>query len=138
MSRKDIFHDLVKDALSQDGWNISHDPLYLSIGNLNIQIDLGAEYLIGAEKENQKIAVEVKSFLRASKITDFYGALGQYLSYKIALQEKEPDRTLYLAVPDSTYESLFGEVLIQKVLQNYPVKIIVYDEVTEVIKLWIN
>jgi len=105
---------------------------------LNIQIDLGAEQLIGAEKDNHKIAVEVKSFLRASKITDFYGALGQYLSYKIALQENEPDRILYLAVPDSTYESLFGEILIQKVLQNYPVKLIVYDEVTGVIKLWIN
>ncbi|OBQ41645.1 MAG: fatty-acid oxidation protein subunit alpha [Anabaena sp. MDT14b] len=138
MSRKDIFHNLVKDALTQDGWIISHDPLYLSIGNLNIQIDLGAEQLIGAEKDNHKIAVEVKSFLRASKITDFYGALGQYLSYKIALQENEPDRILYLAVPDSTYESLFGEILIQKVLQNYPVKLIVYDEVTGVIKLWIN
>ncbi|MBO1056469.1 MAG: fatty-acid oxidation protein subunit alpha [Dolichospermum sp. JUN01] len=138
MSRKDIFHDLVKDALTQDGWTISHDPLYLSIGNLNIQIDLGAECLIGAEKDRQKIAVEVKSFLRASKITDFYGALGQYLSYKIALEENEPDRILYLAVPDSTYQSLFGEVLIQKVLQNYPVKLVVYDEVTEVIKLWID
>ncbi|QSV55315.1 MAG: fatty-acid oxidation protein subunit alpha [Dolichospermum sp. UKL201] len=138
MSRKDIFHNLVKDALTQDGWIISHDPLYLSIGNLNIQIDLGAEQLIGAEKDNHKIAVEVKSFLRASKITDFYGALGQYLSYKIALQENEPDRILYLAVPDSTYESLFGEILIQKALQNYPVKLIVYDEVTGVIKLWIN
>ena len=80
----------------------------------------------------------MKSFLRASKITDFYGALGQYLSYKIALQENEPDRILYLAVPDSTYESLFGEILIQKALQNYPVKLIVYDEVTGVIKLWIN
>ncbi|WP_237741555.1 element excision factor XisH family protein [Anabaena sp. PCC 7108] len=45
---------------------------------------------------------------------------------------------LYLAVPDSTYQSLFGEVLIQKVLQNYPVKLVVYDEVTEVIRLWIN
>ena len=138
MSRKDIFHNLVKDALTQDGWIISHDPLYLSIGNLNIQIDLGAEQLIGAEKDNHKIAVEVKSFLRASKITDFYGALGQYLSYKIALEENEPERILYLAVPDSTYQSLFGEILIQKVLQNYPVKLVVYDEVTEVIKLWIN
>ncbi|MFM6202819.1 MAG: element excision factor XisH family protein, partial [Dolichospermum sp.] len=45
---------------------------------------------------------------------------------------------LYLAVSDSIYQSLFGGFLIQKVLQNYPVKLVVYDEVTEVIKLWIN
>jgi hypothetical protein len=95
MSRKDIFHDLVKNALNQDGWIISHDPLYLSIGNLNLQIDLAAEQLIAAEKDNRKIAVEVKSFLRASKITDFYSALGQYLAYQVALNEKDPDRTLY-------------------------------------------
>ena len=49
MSRKDIFHDLVKQALTHDGWIISDDPLYLSIGNLNIQIDLGAEYLTTAK-----------------------------------------------------------------------------------------
>ncbi|MFM5887858.1 MAG: element excision factor XisH family protein [Dolichospermum sp.] len=80
----------------------------------------------------------LKFLLRTSKIADFYGALGQYLSYKIALEENEPERILYLAVSDSIYQSLFGGFLIQKVLQNYPVKLVVYDEVTEVIKLWIN
>jgi XisH protein len=48
-----------------------------------MQIDLGAEKLIAAEKDNQKIAVEIKSFLRTSKITDFYNALGQFLPYKV-------------------------------------------------------
>lgn len=70
MSRKDIFHDLVKDALTQDGWIISHDPLYLSTGNLNIQIDLGAEQLIGAEKITKKsqLKLKVSSELQKSQI----------------------------------------------------------------------
>lgn len=79
MSRKDRFHELVKQALIQTGWKITDDPLYLSIGNVNIQIDLAAEPLIAATKDERKIAVEVKSFISASQITDFYGALGQYL-----------------------------------------------------------
>jgi XisH protein len=138
MSRKDLFHDLVKNALNQAGWTISNDPLYLSVGNLSLQIDLAAERLIAAEKGNQKIAVEVKSFLIDSKITAFYNALGQYLAYQVALSEKEPDRALYLAVPDLTYESLFGEVLVQKILQRYPVKLIVYNSDVEEIQRWID
>ncbi len=138
MSRKDRFHHAVRRALEKDGWIITHDPLYLSVGNVNMQIDLGAEKLIAAEKDNQKIAVEIKSFLRTSKITDFYNVLGQFLPYKVALAEEEPDRTLYLAVPNLVYKLLFGEILIQKVLQQYQVKLIVYNSDLEEIQSWIN
>jgi XisH protein len=102
VSRKDRFHELVKQALLQTGWTITDDPLYLSIGNVNIQIDLAAEPLIAATKDNQKIAVEIKSFISTSQITDFYGSLGQYLTYRVALKLQEPDRHLYLAVPKLT------------------------------------
>jgi XisH protein len=138
MSRRDLFHDLVKQALSQSGWTITADPLYLSIGNLNIQIDLAAEPLIAAVKGNQKIALEVKSFISASKITDFYSSLGQYLTYQVALKLQEPDRQLYLAVPSTTCESLFQEILIREVLQCYPIKLIIYNKTTQEIQSWIN
>jgi XisH protein len=122
MSARDRYHDWVKDTLIQAGWTISHDPLSISIGKINVQIDLGLEGLIGAEKGTQKIAVEIKSFGNVSKITDFYAAFGQYICYKVALENKQPDRILYLAVPSPVYESLFSETLIQYVLQSYPLK----------------
>jgi len=37
---------------------------------------LGAEKLIGAEKENQKIAVEINTFGGTSLIYDFHQAVG--------------------------------------------------------------
>jgi XisH protein len=138
VSRKDRFHELVKQALIQTGWTITDDPLYLSIGNVNIQIDLAAEPLIAANKDNQKIAVEVKSFISASQITDFYGSLGQYLTYRVALKLQEPDRHLYLAVPKLTYDTLFQEILIQEVFRLYPVSIVVYSQTTQEIESWIN
>jgi XisH protein len=138
MSRKDRFHELVKQALIQTGWNITDDPLYLSIGNVNIQIDLAAEPLIAATKNDRKIAVEVKSFISASQITDFYGALGQYLTYRVALKLQEPDRELYLAVPQPTYEKLFQEILVQEVFRLYPVNIIIYSQITQEIESWID
>jgi hypothetical protein len=138
MSRKDRFHQAVRNALEKEGWTITHDPLPLKVGTLRLQADLGAEKLIAAQKDNQKIAVEIKSFLRASKITDFYQAFGQFLPYKVALKRVEPERIIYLAIPDSTYEALFGELLIQDLLEEYPVKLIIYNSDKEEIKSWID
>jgi hypothetical protein len=138
MSRKDRFHQAVKNALEKDGWTITHDPLSLKIGTLRLQVDLGAEKLIAAQKNNQKIAVEIKSFLRASKITDFYQAFGQFIPYKVALKRIEPERVIYLAIPNSTYEELFGEILIQDLLEEYPVKLIIYNPEKEEIQSWIE
>ena len=138
MSARDRYHDWVKTTLIQAGWTISHDPLSLRIGKIGIQIDLGLEHLIAAEKDTRKIAVEIKGFMNVSKITDFYAAFGQYLCYKVALARKEPDRTLYLAVPTPIYNTLFREVLIQDVLQHYPTKLLVYNLSTQEIQAWID
>lgn len=55
---KDKYHQLVKNALITEGWIITDDPLYIPTFKRTVQIDLGAERLIGAEKANLKIAVE--------------------------------------------------------------------------------
>jgi hypothetical protein len=48
-----------------------------------MSIDLAAEKLIAAEREGEKIAVEVKSFLeRSSAISEFHTALGQFINYR--------------------------------------------------------
>ncbi len=109
MSAKDIFHEVVKIALQKDGWWITDDPLSLSVGGVSVSIDLGAERLIAAEREGEKIAVEVKSFLeRTSAISQFHIALGQFINYRGVLRRKEPDRLLYLAVPLTTYKTFFS------------------------------
>lgn len=64
---KDKFHEAAKNALINDGWTITHDPYKIMIGRRRGYIDLGAE-LIAAEKETQKIAIEVKSFLGSSDL----------------------------------------------------------------------
>src|SRR2546430_4279121 len=58
-----------KQALIKDGWTITDDPLSLPWGSTTLKVDLGAERLIGAEKGTQKIAVEVKSFVRSEEHT---------------------------------------------------------------------
>ncbi len=63
MSARDKYHNAVKNALIRDGWTITHDPFRIPIALKRLEIDLGAEQAIGAEREHRKIAVEVKSFL---------------------------------------------------------------------------
>ncbi|WP_231395384.1 XisH family protein, partial [Dolichospermum circinale] len=60
MSAKDFFHNAVRLALEKDGWLITDDPLSFTVDGLDFRIDLGAERLLGAEKEGQKIAVETE------------------------------------------------------------------------------
>ena len=135
---KDIFHDIVKNALIKEDWVVTDDPLRLKVGVITFQVDLGAEKVIGAEKAGQKIAVEIKSFLNPSTITDFYNALGQFLSYRLALEKNESDRILYLAVPLDVYESFFQFDFTQSAIQAYQIFLIVYDPSQETIIQWIN
>ncbi|HAA31520.1 MAG TPA: fatty-acid oxidation protein subunit alpha [Cyanobacteria bacterium UBA8553] len=139
MSAKDIFHEVVKRALQKDGWQITQDPLSISVGGVNLSIDLGAERLIAAEREGNKIAVEVKSFLeRASAISEFHTALGQFINYRGALRQDEPDRVLYLAVPLTTYQSFFQLDFPKAMVEENQVKMIIYDAKREVIAQWKN
>ena len=139
MSAKDHFHDAVKNALQKDCWTITDEPLRIPIERLtNLYIDFGAEKLIIAQRENQKIAVEVKSFLGASTLSEFHMALGQCLNYRYALEDTEPDRKLYLAVPISIYENFFSVPFIQSVLKRSQISLIVYDSAQEEIVQWQN
>ncbi|MEG5059181.1 XisH family protein [Microcoleus sp. A2-C5] len=136
MAAKDRFHDAVKQALLKEQWVITADPLILKIDRVKFEIDLAAEKVFAAEKAGQKIAVEIKSFLNPSAVTDFHSALGQFLNYRLGLQMNEPDRTLYLAIPLDIFESFFQERFTQEAVRQYQVKLIVYEPVQEVIIEW--
>lgn len=138
MPAKDKFHEIVKAALIKDGWTITDDPLFIKFGGVEMYIDIGAEKLIGAEKNGRKIAVEVKSFIGISLTAEFQDALGQVLFYRVALAETHPDRVLYLAVPIDAYEAFFKLELPQMTLQTYQVRLIVYNELKGEIVEWLE
>lgn len=137
MSAKDVFHESVKHALQKEKWIVTHDPLILEFSEEDrLKIDLAAEQLLAAERDRQKIAVEVKSFLSESALFDFHLALGQFLNYRLVLKVLEPDRFLYLAVPLSAYDSFFCRSLPQAAVAEYQLRLLVYDPINEVIVRW--
>ncbi len=139
MSRKDQFHEAVKHALEKDGWLITHDPFTIQISEaVKLKIDLGAESTIAAQRDQEKNAIEIKSFVTDSDISEFHAALGQYLNYVQALEDKDPSRILYLAIPLETYDDFFQLTFIQKSVRRYAINLITYDPIKEEIKSWIS
>ena len=133
---KDLFHQVVKDALIKDGWNITHDPFSVDYGDVQMQIDLGAERLLAATKDKTIIAVEIKSFVRPSAISEFHTAVGKYLNYRRALRTQEPNRILYLAVPKQTYDEFFRLRFIEEGIEEYQIYLLVYDVEERSIVKW--
>ncbi|MBK6903885.1 MAG: XisH family protein [Saprospirales bacterium] len=135
---KDIFHEQVKAALKKEGWQITHDPYPLSVGTIGYEVDLGAEKLIAAEKGKEKIAIEIKGFTGPSDVNELHKAVGQFNDYFVALEIVEPDRVLYLAVPESAWLGFFQELVVKKALQRIQAKIIVYNPYLKTIVQWIK
>ncbi|MEA5469948.1 MULTISPECIES: XisH family protein [unclassified Spirulina] len=137
MAAKDIYHDTVITALEKDGWTITDDPLTLKIGRRTAMIDLGAEKLIAAQREQQKIAVEIKSFLSPSPLKDLENALGQFIVYARVLDRQDPDRLLYLAIKNSVFKNIFSEEIGQLLLETTELRLIIFDAKMEEIIQWI-
>lgn len=136
---KDKYHQHVRTALENDGWIITHDPYKIKLGRRRGYIDLGAEKeIIAAEKQGEKIAVEIKSFVGHSDLDDFEDALGQFLLYWRALKFKEPDRILFLAVPEGFYKRFFDDVFFVETAQEFNVKMLIYNEKDITIEQWIK
>jgi hypothetical protein len=138
MPAHDVFHAAVKNGLIKDGWTITDDPLSIEFDLTNFYIDLTAERLIGAEKAGERIAVEVKSFLGPSLVTDFHAALGQFLNYRIVLDETDPDRVLFLAVSEPTYTAFFENLLAKIAVRRHGVNLIIYDPDSGALVQWIK
>lgn len=138
MPAKDIYHDIVRNALIKDGWTITHDPYPLKLGRTDLYIDLGAEKFLAAEKGDAKIAVEIKSFIGRSVISDAENALGQYLIYHKLLKKKESERILFMAIDSETLTDTLSDELKELLTVDFEVRLLIFDKDREEIVKWQN
>lgn len=138
MPAKDFYHSAVKKSLVKDGWLITHDPYSLKLGSADLFVDLGAEKIFAAQKNNDKIAVEVKSFLGKSIISEVQDAIGQFMMYREVLTDYDSKRKLYLAVEAEIFNSDFSEALKNLLLERLKIKVMVFDSDSEEIIKWLT
>jgi hypothetical protein len=127
MPAKNTHHDVVRDALIADGWTITHDPLLLRIGGRNLFVDLAAERPGGEAVAVELIALEVQSIGDPSPVADLQQALGQFVMYRLLLGERQPERTLFLAVPADVYDGFLSEPLGRLMIAGERVPLMVFD-----------
>lgn len=138
MPAKDTYHNEVKNALLKDGWIITADPYFIKYEDAELYADLAAEKPIAAEREGQKIVVEIKSFIGRSLMYDFHSALGQYIVYRNLIQLTAPEYTLYLAIDDVVYTNFFQRKSIQVITKENQLLLMVVEMEKEEIQQWIN
>jgi hypothetical protein len=139
MPARNIDHDAVVQALRDDGWTITHDPLTLSVGDRFLFVDLGAQRsTVAAQRGDQQIAVEIKTFGSASLVRDLEEAVGKYVAYRAILAHTEPDRVLFLAVTDEVYGFVFSEPLGRLVAQDVQIRFLIFAEQEGKVLQWIS
>jgi hypothetical protein len=136
MPAKDLYHDAVKAALTKDGWSITADPYRIRYKDVDLYADLAAERPIAAEREGQKIVVEIKSFVGRSLMTDFHNAVGQYMVYQALIRETAPEYSLYLAVDDIVYRNFFRREGIEFLVRESQINLFVVDIDQQEIVQW--
>ena len=138
MPAKDTYHNAVKNALIKDSWTITDDPYFIQYEDADLYADLAAEKPIAAERQGQKIVVEIKSFIGRSLMYDFHGALGQYIVYRNLIQLTAPEYTLYLGIDDAVYQEFFQRKSIQLITKENRLLLMTVEMKKEEIQQWIN
>jgi len=137
MSARDRYHEEFKTALENEGWIVTDDPLIVQLGVIKVKIDLAAERLIIAERGDERIVIEIKTFGHLSFITDLQDAVGQYMCYQFMLDKTNSDRILYLGVPTKVYDRYEDEPILE-IFEALNISLILYDPETENIDKWIR
>jgi hypothetical protein len=89
-----------------------------------------------AEKEGRKIAVEVKSFVGKSNLSEFEKAIGQFIIYRIETRREDAERELFIAVEEKIYNNFFVHPDVIELIETEDLRILVFDEAREVIVRW--
>ena len=134
---RDSIHELVKQAFIKDGWEITYDSYVISYGERFLFVDLGASSMIGIRQGTKDIAIEIKEFRGQSQIADLEQAIGKYTLYRLLLNQVDPEREVYLAIPEETYNDIFSEPIGKLAIAQLSLKLVIVNLAKQEISQWI-
>jgi hypothetical protein len=129
MPQEDRYHELVRRALAKQGWVTIAEQKRIDAEGFYFFVDL-------VVRNDETIAVEVKSFISGSNINDFKEALGQYLLYRAAFEDLAIRQQLFLAIPHAIYVSFFQIPVIRRLVVENRVHCITFDVMQEELVEW--
>src|SRR3569832_1996582 len=78
-----------------------------------------------------------RSFEATRQLLTQEQAIGQYVLYRLLLELVDPDREVYLAVADTTFDGIFSEPIGELVRRELPMKLLIVDVEAVEVKRWI-
>ena len=140
MPASDQYHDTVVRCLTKAGWTIIKEQYAVVVADDNdnfrrLFIDIAAQ-----SQTDQIVLIEVKS-LEHSPIHQFMMLVGQYITYRTALDYIDNETPLYVAITQADYEIMIEHPLAQRVMQDrldQPIPFVVFDPIAEEIVKWIS
>ena len=135
MPRNDTNYPTIKRIIKKYGYSIFADPFTISFGGSNLEADLGIE-LLGAEKNNKRIVLELKSYTTKMLVPQYQRTFGQIAQYEFALARDKKPYDVYITIPVRIYRKMLnlGEYI--PLLENKNIKYMVYNSTTGEIILW--
>jgi hypothetical protein len=139
MPASDQYHETVVRCLTKAGWTIIKEQYAVVVADDNdnfrrLFIDIAAR-----SQTDRIVLIEVKS-LEHSPIHQFMMLVGQYITYRTALDYIDNDTPLYVAITQADYEIMILHPLAQRVMQDrldQPIPFVVFDPIAEEIVKWI-
>jgi XisH protein len=137
MPRFDQCHEQVVHSLQKEGWRVEGQHVQLTSEERTAFVDIQARRPLNGTVE-QVLLAEVKCFPNEeSYTTQIYTAIGQYLVYRMMIEEANLSIPLYLSIPETTYTELFDSI-IMKMIQRYQIKLMIVNIVEEGIVRWME
>ncbi|MFE1744778.1 element excision factor XisH family protein [Coleofasciculus sp. H7-2] len=84
-----------------------------------------------------ELQLKSRSFEATRQLLTQEQAIGQYVLYRLLLEQVDPDRELYLAVADTTFDGIFSEPIGELVRRELPMKLLIVDLEAQEVKRWI-
>jgi hypothetical protein len=136
MPQRDLYHQVVRNALEKAGWIIISDPMSLVIDSTYVYVDLEARF---ATHQNETLrAIEIKVVKPTRALDEIEKAIGQYIIYRGLLELHYPYHQCYLAIPQTAYEKHLSGSDFQYILSSNEIHLLIFDQVQEEVIQWIN
>ena len=69
-------------------------------------------------------------------VSEYQKSYGQYQLYRELLNHFDPTRTLYLAITEYAYRTIFSDTIIRKIVDTNGIKLLVFEPETEIVTQW--
>ena len=78
-----------------------------------------------------------RSFEATGQLLTQEQAIGQYVLYRLLLEQVDRERELYLAVANTAFDGIFSEPIGELVMRELPMKLLIVDVEAVEVKRWI-